>query len=141
MRIHYNDPSRHEALHELVVKLHENDVFEPCHTHTSFYLFVVLARNTEQYVASITYTSKLNEFLLVKSLKMDTSNVIRQALTDKLWTVGVDFSNAYYHIPLHAKHLKYLAFQVGDTRYFVSKQLRLVSACCHRCRADNGSGC
>ena len=45
-------------------------------------------------MASITYTSKLNEFLLVKSLKMDTSNVIRQALTDKLWTVGVDFSNA-----------------------------------------------
>ena len=49
---------------------------------------------------------------------MDTSHVIRQALTDKLWAMSVNLSDAYYHIPVHRRHRKYLAFQVRETRYW-----------------------
>ena len=49
---------------------------------------------------------------------MDTVQTIREALTSHLYATSVDFSDAYYHIPLHVSHRKYLAFQVGAVRYW-----------------------
>ena len=119
LRIHYHDRARHEALHNLVATLLEKDVIEPVpHGTLAFHCLLFLRIKPNGTWRGITDTSKLNEFLRVKPFKMDTSHVIRQALTDKLWAVSVDFSDAYYHIPVHKKHRKYLAFQVGETRYW-----------------------
>ena len=119
LRIHYHDAARHEALHDLVAKLLEKDVIEPVpYNAFAFHCLLFLRIKPNGTWRGITDTSKLNEFLRVKPFKMDTSHVIRQALTDRLWAVSVDFSDAYYHIPVHKKHRKYLAFQVGETRYW-----------------------
>ena len=49
---------------------------------------------------------------------MDTPRVIRQALTTGLWATSVDFSDAYHHIPIHPRHRQFLAFQVGERKFW-----------------------
>ena len=119
LRIHYHDAARREALHDLVAKLLEKDVIKAVPLNAfAFHCLLFLRIKPNGTWRGITDTSKLNEFLRVKSFKMDTSHVIRQALTDRLWAVSVDFSDAYYHIPVHKKHRKCLAVQVGETPYW-----------------------
>ena len=119
LRIHYSDAARHEALHDLVAKLIDKAVIEPVpEGKLAFHCLLFLRIKPNGTWRGITDTSKLNEFLRVKSFNMDTAKVIREALTDRLWAVSVDFSDAYYHIPVHPRHRKYLAFQVGQTRYW-----------------------
>ena len=50
---------------------------------------------------------------------MDTLQTICDALTSHPYAISVDFSDAYYYIPLHVSHCKYLAFQVGALHYWL----------------------
>ena len=61
--------------------------------------------------------SRLNKFLVTESFKMDTVQVIRQAVTANSWGTSIDLSDAYHHIPVHENYRCFLAFQVGDTAY------------------------
>ena len=51
--------------------------------------------------------SALSKFLSVKTFKMET---IWISLQQGEWVTSLDFSNAYFHIPIHTGSLKYLRF-------------------------------
>ena len=117
--IHYSDPIKQTALYELIDKLLDKDVIEQVPAGTkALHNLIFLRPKPNGTWRGITDTSPLNEFLHVKKFKMDTPQVIRQALTPALWATSVDFSDAYYHIPVHEDHRQFLAFQVGNTRYW-----------------------
>ena len=117
--IHYHDEERREALYELVQKLLDKDVIEEVPAGTlALHNLIFLRRKPNSSWRGITDTSPLNEFLKVKKFTMETSQVIRRALSEGLWATSVDFSDAYYHIPVHDDHKQFLAFQVGNTRYW-----------------------
>ena len=117
--IHYADQTKQRALFDLVDKLLEKGVIEEVPEGTlAMHCLIFLRPKPNGTWRGITDTSPLNEFLRVKPFKMDTALVIRRALTEGLWATSVDFSDAYYHIPMHPDHKQFLAFQVGSARYW-----------------------
>ena len=62
--------------------------------------------------------SELNVHLKHQTFAMDTSDVIKQAVSPGQWACSVDFSDAYHHIPMAPKHRRFLCFQVGFLIYY-----------------------
>ena len=62
--------------------------------------------------------SELNEHLVCQTFKMDTAQVICDAIKIDLWATSVDFSDAYHHIPMRPAHYKYLCFEIGGRRFW-----------------------
>ena len=62
--------------------------------------------------------SELNEHLVCQTFKMDTTQVICDAIKIDLWATSVDFSDAYHHIPMRPAHYKYLCFEIGGRRFW-----------------------
>ena len=119
LRIHYSDPVKSQALNELIRTLLDKHVIEeiPINANVVHCLLFLRPKPNGKWRA-ITDVSPLNELLKVKKFKMDTPQVIRQALTTDLWATSVDFSDAYHHIPIHPKHRQFLAFQVGQRKFW-----------------------
>ena len=61
--------------------------------------------------------SALHKFLSVKTFKMETSETIRIFLQQGEWVTSLDFSDAYFHIPVHVKSRKYLRFHFQNQSY------------------------
>ena len=61
--------------------------------------------------------SALNKFLSVKTFKMETPETIRISLQQGEWVTSLDFSDAYFHIPVHVKSRKYLGFHFQNQSY------------------------
>ena len=59
----------------------------------------------------------LNKFLRVKTFKMETPETIRISLQQGEWVTSLDFSDAYFHIPVHVKSRKYLRFHFQNQSY------------------------
>ena len=119
LRIHYSDPVKARALEELIRTLLEKHVIEEIAINANvFHCLLFLRPKPNGKWRAITDVSPLNELLNVKKFKMDTPQVIRQALTTDLWATSVDFSDAYHHIPIHPSHKQFLAFQVGQRKFW-----------------------
>ena len=119
LRIHYTDPTKSAALHELIRTLLEKRVIEEIAINANvFHCLLFLRPKPNGKWRAITDVSPLNELLRVKKFKMDTPKVIREALTYGLWATSVDFSDAYHHIPIHPAHRQFLAFQVGQRKFW-----------------------
>ena len=59
----------------------------------------------------------LNKFLSVKTFKMENPETIRISLQQGEWVTSLDFSDAYFHIPVHIKSRKYLRFHFQNQSY------------------------
>ena len=62
--------------------------------------------------------SEVNKFLKLKTFTMDTPAEMRKQMEPDLWGTSLDLSDAYHHIPIRADFHRFLAFQVGDTKYW-----------------------
>ena len=123
LRIHYSDPVKARALEKLIRTLLEKHVIEEIAINANvFHCLLFLRPKPNGKWRAITDVSPLNELLNVKKFKMDTPQVIRQALTTDLWATSVDFSDAYHHIPIHPSHKQFLAFQVGQRKFLVPSE-------------------
>ena len=78
-------------------------------------LFIVPKPNQKWW--SILDLSALNKFLSVKTFKMETRETIRISLQQGEWVTLLDFSDAYFHIPVHVKSRKYLRFHLQNQSY------------------------
>ena len=89
-------------------------------------LFIVPKPN--QKWRPVMYLSALNKFLSVKTFKMETPETIRISLQQREWVTLLDFSDAYFHIPIHTGSRKYLRFHFQNQSYqpfpLASQQLR-----------------
>lgn len=61
--------------------------------------------------------SALNKFLKPLRFKMVSVAQVRSVLREGVWLASLDLQDAYWHVPIHPRYRRYLAFQVGRDTY------------------------
>ena len=61
--------------------------------------------------------SQLNLYLASASFKMETPETIRLSLQQGEWVTSLDFSDAYFHIPINPRSWKFLRFHLNNQSY------------------------
>ena len=65
----------------------------------------------------ILHLSQLNLFLQSNTFKMETPETIRLSLQKQEWVTSLDFSDAYFHIPINHRSRKYLRFFLNSQTF------------------------
>ena len=108
----YANPVRSRALSEALVALREKLVVEKVvvRASLSFYNRLFLIPKPNKKWRPILDLSQLNVYLQTNTFKMETPETIRVSLQTGEWVTSLDFSDAYFHIPIHTRSRKYLRF-------------------------------
>lgn len=113
-----SDSTKREALFALLEGLLEKKVVEKVRNPDTpgFYsrFFVTPKKETGKWRA-ILDLSELNSFIKSQKFKMETAESIRGSFTQGEWASSIDLQDAYFHVPIHHTHHKYLRFAVGET--------------------------
>ena len=86
-------------------------------TSLAFFNRLFIVPKPNQKWRPILDLSTLNQFLCVKTFKMETPETIRTSLQQGEWVTSLDFSDAYFHIPIHVNSRKYLRFHFQNQSY------------------------
>ena len=86
-------------------------------TSLAFYNRLIIVPNPNQKWRPVLDLNALNKFLSVKTFKMKTPETIRISLQQGEWVSLLDFSDAYFHIPIHTGSRKYLRFHFQNLSY------------------------
>ena len=74
--------------------------------------------------------TKLNDFVEYHHFKMETLDTALKLITPGAWMGSLDFTDAYYTLPVHPDHQKFLKFRFDGQLYqFVAVPMGLSSAC------------
>jgi hypothetical protein len=84
-------------------------------------VFTVTKKDSEK-LRLVINLRPLNRMLRRVRFKMETPTTITRALRQGDWTISIDLSDAYLHIPMHPTSWKYLRFVLG-TRVFEFRAL------------------
>jgi hypothetical protein len=79
-------------------------------------IFVIPKKNSEK-LRLVINLKPLNKMLVKYPFKMETTRSITAALQQGDWTISVDLTDAYFHVPIHKDSQKYLRF-THDRRVF-----------------------
>ena len=60
---------------------------------------------------------KVKEYQSPNTFKIETLETIRVSLHKGEWVTSLDFSDAYFHIPIHPRSRKYLRFFLNSKAY------------------------
>ena len=116
-----------EALHQLISKNAVEPVQNPKSLGFFNRLFLVPKPNNKW--RPILDLSNLNPFLKVEKFKMETPETIRTSLQRGEWVTSIDFTDAYFHVPIQEQSRKYLRFHVqGQTYQFKALPFGLSTA-------------
>ena len=115
----YANPLRNLYLKEALHALLQKKAIEMVRVRTSLAFFNrrFIVPKPNQKWRPILDLSSLNKFLSVKTFKMETPETIRIFLQQGEWVTSLDFSDAYFHIPVHIKSRKYLRFHFQNQSY------------------------
>ena len=115
----YANPVRSRALSEALVALRKKLVVEKVvvRTSLSFYNRLFLVPKPNKKWRPILDLSQLNLYLQTNTFKMETPETIRVSLQKGEWVTSLDFSDAYFHIPIHPRSRKYLRFFLNSKAY------------------------
>ena len=106
----YANPHRNlylkEDLHALIIKKAVERV--RVRTSLAFFSRLFIVPKPKQKWWSILDLSALNKFLSIKAFKMETPETIWISLQQGEWVTWLDFSNAYFHIPVLNRYQKFL---------------------------------
>ena len=99
-------------LREALVNLMRKLVVEKVVVKSSlaFYNHLFLVPKPNRKWRPILDLSRLNLFLNTGTFKMETPETIRLSLKTGEWVTSLDFSDAYFHIPIAPRSRKYLRF-------------------------------
>ena len=86
-------------------------------TSLAFFNRLFIVPKPNQKWRPILDLSALNKFLSIRTFKMETPETIRFSLQQGEWVTSLDFSDAYFHIPVHVKSRKYLRFHFQNQSY------------------------
>ena len=108
----YANPSKNMHLKEALVSLMRKLVVERVVVKSSlaFYNHLFLVPKPNGKWRPILDLSRLNLFLSTGTFKMETPETIRLSLQTGEWVTSLDFSDAYFHIPIAPRSRKYLRF-------------------------------
>ena len=107
---------RQNLLQESVRSVLAKQAIERVHNSSSlgFYNRLFLVPKPNNRWQPILDLSALNRFLHVKNFKMETPESIMLSLQQGEWVTSLDFSDAYFHIPVNQVSRKYLCFHLED---------------------------
>ena len=86
-------------------------------TSLAFFSRLFIVPKPNQKWRPVLDLSALSKFLSVKTFKMETPETIRISLQQGEWVTSLDFSDAYFHIPVYVKSRKYLRFHFQNQSY------------------------
>ena len=115
----YANPIRDSHLQAAVQALIEKKAVERVRVQTSLAFFnrLFIVPKPNHKWRPILDLSTLNQFLRVKTFKMETPETIRTSLQQEEWVTSLDFSDAYFHIPIHYTSRKFLRFHFQNQSY------------------------
>ena len=115
----YANPIRDSHLQAAVQALIEKKAVERVRVQTSLAFFnrLFIVPKPNHKWRPILDLSTLNQFLCVKTFKMETPETIRTSLQQEEWVTSLDFSDAYFHIPIHFTSRKFLRFHFQNQSY------------------------
>ena len=115
----YANPLRNLYLKQALQALLQKEAVEMVRVRTSLAFFnrLFIVPKPNQKWRPILDLSALNKFLSVKTFKMETPETIRLSLQQGEWVTSLDFSDAYFHIPVHVTSRKYLRFHFQNQSY------------------------
>ena len=108
----YSSPTKNMYLKEALISLMHKLVVEKVVVKSSlaFYNRLFLVPKPNRKWRPILNLSRLNLFLNTGTFKMETPETIRLSLKTGEWVTSLDFSDAYFHIPIAQRSRKYLRF-------------------------------
>ena len=116
---HYSDPVKNkhlkESLQALVLKQAVEKVMVP--SSLAFYNRLFLVPKPNNKWRPILDLRQLNLYLASASFKMETPETIRLSLQKGEWVTSLDFSDAYFHVPISPRSRKYLGFHLNGRTY------------------------
>ena len=127
----YSNPLKNKALLEALTSLIQKKAVEKVVVKSSlaFYNHLFLVPKPNRKWRPILDLSKLNLFLTTSTFKMETPETIRLSLQKREWVTSLDFSDAYFHIPIAQKSRKYLRFHLSKVNFqFTSLPFGLATA-------------
>ena len=106
----YADPVRNKHLKEYLLALIQNQVVEKVVVPSSlaFYNRLFLVPKPNNKWRPILDLSQLDLYLATASFKMETPETIRLSLQQEEWVTSLDFSDAYFHVPISQRSRKFL---------------------------------
>ena len=115
----YANPIRDSHLQTAVQALIEKKAVEMVKVQTSLAFFnrLFIVPKPNHKWRPILDLSTLNQFLCLKTFKMETPETIRTSLQQEEWVTSLDFSDAYFHIPIHYTSRKFLRFHFQNQSY------------------------
>ena len=115
----YANPHRNLSLKEAVQNLLGKKAVEMVRVRASLAFFnrLFIVPKLNQKWRPILDLSALNKFLSVKAFKMETPETIRNSLHQREWVSSLDFSDSYFHIPIHTESQKYLRFHFQNQSF------------------------
>ena len=122
----YANPTRNNHLKESLQALIQKQAVEKVAVPSSlaFYNRLFLVPKPNNKWRPILDLSQLNLYLAKASFKMETPETIRLSLQKGAWVTSLDFSDAYFHIPINQRSRKYLRFHLhGQTYQFTALPL------------------
>ena len=115
----YSSPTKNKALSEALASLLQKQAVEKVVVKSSlaFYNRHFLVPKPNKKWCPILDLSKLNLFLTANTFKMETPETIRLSLQKGEWVTSLDFSDAYFHIPISQRSRKYLRFHMNKVTF------------------------
>ena len=126
-----SNPSRNKSLNEALHSLGQKQTIEKVSVQSSlgFYNRLFLVPKPNGKWRPILDLSQLNLYLAPATFKMETPETIRLSLQQGEWVTSLDFSDAYFHIPINHRSRKYLRFHLkGQTFQFTALPFGLSTA-------------
>ena len=124
-------PLRNKNLNEALQSLGQKQAIEKVSVQSSlgFYNWLFLVPKPNKKWRPILDLSQLNLYLDPATFKMETPETIRSSLQQGDWVTSLDFSEAYFHIPISHRSRKYLRFHIkGQTFQFTALPFGLSTA-------------
>ena len=109
-----SNPLRNKNLNEALQSLGRKQAIERVSVQSSlgFYSQLFLVPKPNKKWRPILDLSQLNLYLALATFKMETPETIRLYLQQGEWVTSLDFSDAYFHIPINQRSRKYLRFHI-----------------------------
>ena len=116
---HYADAVKNKHLKESLQALLQKQAVEKVLVPSSvaFYNQQFLVPKPNDKWRPILDLSQLNLYLASASFKMETPETIRLSLQQGEWVTSLDFSDAYFHVPISQRSRKYLRFHLNSQTY------------------------
>jgi len=85
--------------------------------HQGFYSRLFLVTKKKGDLRPVINLKPLNQYLRKQHFKMDTLSKVLNLVKPQDWALSLDLKDAYFHIPIHNTHRKFLRFCIQGKMY------------------------